>query len=292
MQYRDEILRQVKKIEISTKHLVDGLLTGNYHSVFKGQGIEFSEIREYRIGDDIRSIDWNVTARFNHPYVKEFIEERDLRIYFLIDMSASGSFGRSIQKKRKMLEISASLMFSAFRNNDKIGVLLFTDTVEQFMPARKGKKYLLKILTKLLTFAPNSKHTDIATAMKQAGKILKKRSVLFVISDFIYSGDFSHPLKVLRARHDVIAIKISDLREEKIPDVGLIELEDEETGEQILVNTSDPEFQRNYTDIVADSETKLTQQLRKQKIDFLKVRSDEEYAVPLKKFFRKRIRRH
>ena len=286
-----EILKQVKKLEISTKQLVDGLITGNYHSIFKGQGIEFSEIREYRPGDDIRSIDWKVTARFNHPYIKEFIEERDLQAYFILDMSGSGSFGNNITKKRKSLEIAASLMFAALRNNDKIGVFLFTDEIEKFIPARKGKKHVLQTLSSIISFEPKSSSTNLESSLIQISKILKKRSILFIISDFFDSGNYFRPLKILRQRHDIVALKISDFREQQIPDIGLIELEDEETGEQILVNTSDPLFQKNYSQIVSKNELVLIGNLRKLKVDFIKILSDEQYAIPLKKFFKKRTRR-
>jgi uncharacterized protein (DUF58 family) len=292
MEQTKEILKQIKKLEISTKHLVDGLITGNYHSIFKGQGIEFSEIREYRYGDDVRSIDWKVTARFNHPYIKEFIEERDLQVYFILDMSGSGSFGNNITKKRKAIEVTASLMFAALRNNDKIGVFLFTEIIEKFIPARKGKKHVLQTLSSIISFYPKSKITNLESSLIQVSKILKKRSVLFIISDFFDSSNYFYPLKILRQKHDIVALKISDLREQQIPDIGLIELEDEETGEQILVNTSEHEFQNRYSQIVSNNEITLISNLRKIKVDFIKILSDEEYTVPLKKFFKRRTRRH
>ena len=291
MHETQEILKQIKKLEISTKYLVDALITGNYHSVFKGQGIEFSELREYRSGDDIRSIDWNVTARYNQPYVKEFVEERDLHIYFILDMSGSGSFGNKISKKRKALEIVASLMFAALRNNDNTGIFLFTDKIEKFIPARKGRKHVFQILSSIISFKPKSKTTDVKTTLIQVSQILKKRCILFIISDFFDSNDYVKPLKILRGKHDVIIIKISDFREQEIPEIGLIELEDEETGEQILVNTSDPVFQKKYTQIVSNNESQMISNLIKLKIDFIKILSDENYAIPLRKFFKKRIRR-
>jgi len=291
MQETQEILKQIKKLEISTKYLVNALITGNYHSVFKGQGIEFSELREYRSGDDIRSIDWNVTARYNQPYVKEFVEERDLHVYFILDMSGSGSFGNKIPKKRKALEIVASLMFAALRNNDNTGIFLFTDKIEKFIPARKGRKHVFQILSSIISFKPKSKTTDVKTTLIQVSQILKKRCILFIISDFFDSNDYVKPLKILRGKHDVIIIKISDFREQEIPEIGLIELEDEETGEQILVNTSDPVFQKKYTKIVSNNESQMISNLIKLKIDFIKILSDENYAIPLRKFFKKRIRR-
>lgn len=282
-----DILKQVKRIEITTKHLVDGLIAGNYHSVFKGQGIEFSDIREYMPGDDIRSIDWKVTARFDQPYVKEFIEERDLNVYFAFDFSGSSSFGSTISKVQKALELTASLMFSAVKNNDNIGLFLFTDRLERFIPARKGRKHLLQALSTLVSYEPKSRATDINNALASIAKIIKKRSVLFVISDF-HPLNFMQAMKLLKARHDVIAINVSDTRESGLPDVGLIQLEDEETGEQILVNTSDRQFRTNYQRMMAEENLKLASLFRKLKVDTINILTDEPYETPLRKFFKTR----
>jgi len=283
-----EILKQVKKLEITTKQLADGLITGNSDSIFKGQGIEFSEIRDYRPGDDIRAIDWKVTARFNHPYIKEFIEERDLQIYFVIDLSESGSFGTNVSKKQKSLEIIASLMFAALRNNDRFGVFLITNRVERFIPARKGRKHLLQVLSSIISFTPNSLKTDLQNSLVQISKIIKRKSVLFIISDFIDESEFLKPLKILRKQHDIIALKITDQREKEIPDVGLIELEDEETGEQILVDTSDDNFRNLYSNLISENDFQFISNLRKIRIDTLSLLTDQNYAIPLKKFFRRR----
>ena len=283
-----EILKQVKKLEITTKLLADGLVTGNSNSIFKGQGIEFSEIRDYRPGDDIRAIDWKVTARFNHPYIKEFIEERDLQIYFVIDLSESGSFGTNISKKQKALEIIASLMFAALRNNDRMGIFLITDRVERFIPAKKGRKHLLQALNLIVSFTPKSLKTDLKTSLVQISKIIKRKSVLFVISDFIDESEFLKPLKILREKHDIIALKIADLREKEIPDVGLIELEDKETGEQILVDTSDEDFRNSYSKLISNNELQFISNLRKIKIDTLQLFTEQNYSIPLRKFFRRR----
>ena len=285
-----EIIKQVKKVEITTKQLVEGLISGNYHSVFKGQGIEFSETREYRAGDDIRAIDWKVTARFNHPYVKEFIEERDLQVYFAIDISGSSSFGNNVSKRRKAIEVVASLMFAALKSKDNVGAFLFTDEIETFIPARKGRKHILKMISKLVSFEPKSTNTDLKTALVYISKVIKKRSIIFIISDF-FDEDFMQPLKILRNRHDVIALRIIDLREREIPDVGLIELEDEETGEQILVDTSDAEFRENFSNLMNKKEADLTSSLRKIKIDIVNILTDEPYEIPLKKFFKIRMSR-
>jgi len=288
MKQINELLKQVRKLEITTRLLADGLITGNTNSVFKGQGIEFSEIRDYRPGDDIRAIDWKVTARFNHPYVKEFIEERDLQIYFVIDLSESGSFGNNISKKQRSVEIIVSLMFAVLRNNDRAGIFLVTDKVEKFIPAKKGRRHILHLLKLIVLFTPNSPKTDLKNSLVEISKIIKRKSILFIISDFIDESEFLKPLEILRKKHDIIALKISDQREKEIPDVGLIELEDEETGEQILVNTSDEEFRRTYSNLISKNELQLISNLRKIKIDILSITSDENYAVPLKKFFKRR----
>ena len=285
-----EILKKIKKLDIKTKQLVDGIITGNYNSVFKGQGIEFSEIRDYRAGDDIRAIDWKVTARFNHPYIKEFIEERDLQAYFIIDISGSGSFGTNISKKEKSIEIIASLMFAALRNNDGVGIFLITDTIEKFIPAKKGRKHILQLLKILTTFTPNSVKTDLKKSLEQISKIVKRKSIVFVISDFIDNTEYLKPLKILRKRHDVIALRIADPREREIPDVGMIELEDDETGEQILVDTSDKEFRNSYSRLISDNESKFLSNMMKIKIDTVPLLTEQDYSISLKKFFKRRSR--
>jgi len=287
MRETKEILKQVRKIEIVTKNLVDGLITGEYHSIFKGQGIEFSEIRDYRPGDDIRAIDWKVTARFDHPFVKEFIEERDLNVYFVFDYSASNYFGNLIEKRRKAIELTATLMFSAMKNNDNVGLFIFTEDIEKFIPARKGRRHVLKLISSLVSHKPQSKRTDIEKALSHVSNIIKKRSVIFILSDF-YNQDFSKPLKILKRRHDVIAIKVNDAREAEIPDVGLIQLEDEETGEQLLVDTSDQGFRDNYVRIVNKEEIRLRNLFNKNGVDVININTDSPYESPLRKFFRMR----
>lgn len=290
MEQTKEIIKRVKKLEITTKQLVDGLITGNYHSVFKGQGIEFSESREYRIGDDIRSIDWKVTARFNHPYIKEFIEERDLHVYFALDISGSSSFGNNVSKRKKALEIVASLMFAALKNNDNVGVFLFTENIELFIPARKGRKHVLKTISKIVGFKSESMNTNLSASLEYISKVIHKRSIVFVVSDF-FDNDFQHPLKLLKNKHDVIALRVIDKREQEIPDIGLIELEDEETGEQILVDTSDERFQQKYKELIAYHDQNLLRSLRKIKIDMINILTDEPFDIPLKKFFKYRLQR-
>lgn len=284
-----QVLRKVRKIEIKTKRLVDGLLQGAYHSIFKGRGIEFSEVREYCPGDDIRTIDWNVTARMNAPYVKEFIEERDLTVLILFDVSGSSEFGSEKAKKWAAVELSASLMFAAMRNNDKVGLVLFTDKVEKFIPPRKGKRHTLKLIRDMITYEPTSRMTDIKKSLEYVSKVTKKKSIMFVISDFFAEG-FDKQLKMLRNKHDVIAVNLSDLREHEIPDVGYIQLEDEETGEQILVDTSDPEFQQNYARLRDDHNKLLKDRLKRLRIDTIDLKSHEPFEIPLKKFFAMRSR--
>ena len=288
MSQTKEILKKIKKLDIKTKQLVDGIITGNYNSVFKGQGIEFSEIRDYRSGDDIRTIDWKVTARFNHPYIKEFIEERDLQVYFVIDISGSGSFGTNVSKKEKSFEIIASLMFAALRNNDGAGVFLITDNIEKFIPARKGRRHILQLLDIITTFTPNSVKTNLKKSLEQVSKIIKRKSIVFVISDFIDNSEYLKPLKLLQKRHDVIALRIIDPREREIPDVGMIELEDEETGEQILVNTSDEEFRNSYSRLITENDAKFLTNMLKIKINTIPLLTDQDYSTSLKKFFKRR----
>jgi len=285
MQETKDILKQVRKIEIVTKHLVDGLIAGNYHSIFKGQGIEFSEIRDYRPGDDIRTIDWKVTARFDHPFIKEFIEERDLHVYFVFDYSGSNNFGNLTLKRRKAIELTATLMFSAMRNNDNVGLFMFTDDIEKFIPARKGRRHVLKLISSLVSHQPQSKKTNIEKALSYVSNIIKKRSIVFILSDF-YNQDFAKPLKLLKKRHDVIAIRVNDTRETQIPDVGLIQLEDGETGEQLLVDTSDEGFRKNYAKLMNAEETRLNHIFNKNKVDTISINTDISYELPLRKFFK------
>lgn len=285
-----EILKKIKKLDITTKQLSDGIISGNHNSIFKGQGIEFSEIRDYRAGDDIRSIDWKVTARFNSPYIKEFIEERDLQVYFVIDVSGSGSFGTHISKQEKSLEIIASLMFAALRNNDGVGIFLITDHVEKYIPVKKGKKHLLQSLNILTSFTPNSTKTNLKNPLEHISRIIKRKSLIFVISDFIDGTEYLKPLKILRKRHDILALRIIDSREKEIPDVGMIELEDDETGEQILVDTSDEEFRNSYSRLITERDLQFQKTMKKNKIDTISFLTDQKYSDSLKKFFKKRFR--
>jgi len=287
-----DILKNIKKIEIRTKKLVEGLLSGAYKSVFKGRGIEFSEVREYVPGDDIRTIDWNVTAKMNAPYVKEFIEERDLTVFFLFDISASGEFGSKKEKKESAIEICASIMFSAINNNDRVGLIMFSDKVERYVPPRKGKRHIFTLVRELLYFTPKNKRTNIESALKFATNIIKKKSIIFVVSDFLdEKSNYRKYLSILKRRHDVIAVNMRDEREFDIPNIGYVELEDEETGEQILINTNDVDFMKNFKYLANKENESLAALFRKLGIDTLFVRSGEHFEVPLRKLFMLREKR-
>ena len=285
-----EMLKRIKKLEIKTNKLVEGLIAGSYHSVFKGRGIEFSEVREYVPGDDIRAIDWNVTARFNYPFVKEFVEERNLNVYIVFDASASNEFGYEKSKMELGYEIAASIMFAALRNNDNIGLCLFTDHIEKFIRPRKGKKFVLKLLRELIYHKPESRKTDIRNSLIYLSRIIKKRGILFIISDFL-SENFEKPIKFLKNRHDVILINISDTREENIPDIGYAFLEDEESGEQILIDTSDENFRRMYANHIRERNQNLITRMKKLKVDMIQVNTSEPFYIPLRRFFAARKRR-
>ena len=285
-----EVLKRVKKLEIKTSRLVEGLVSGEYHSVFKGRGIEFAEVRGYVPGDDIRAIDWNVTARFNAPFVKEFIEERDLTLFIVFDVSSSNEFGFERRKKEIGYDIAASLMFAALRNNDRVGLCLFTSEVELFIPPGKGKKHMLKLLRELIYYEPKNRNTDIRAALSYLNNVIKKRSIVFIISDFL-APDFERPLKQLKNRHDVILVNITDMREAQIPDIGYAFLEDQETGEQMLVDTSDPEFRARYTELVKAKRDAFFARIKRIGMDIIQVNTSEPFYIPLQRFFKMRERR-
>jgi len=285
-----EVLKRVKKLEIKTSRLVEGLVSGEYHSVFKGRGIEFAEVRGYVPGDDIRAIDWNVTARFNAPFVKEFIEERDLTLFIVFDVSSSNEFGFERRKKEIGYDITASLMFAALRNNDRVGLCLFTSEVELFIPPGKGKKHVLKLLRELIYYEPKNRNTDIRAALSYLNNVIKKRSIVFIISDFL-APDFERPLKQLKNRHDVILVNITDMREAQIPDIGYAFLEDQETGEQMLVDTSDPEFRARYTELVKAKQDAFFARMKRIGVDIIQVNTSEPFYIPLQRFFKMRERR-
>jgi len=285
-----EVIKRVRRIELKTRGLVEGPVSGEYHSIFKGRGIEFAEVRGYIPGDDVRAIDWNVTARFNAPFVKEFIEERDLTLFIVFDVSSSNEFGFQRSKKDVCCDIAASLMFAALRNNDKVALCLFTSEVEKFIPPGKGKKHILKLLRELLYYEPKHKTTDIRTALAYLHNIIKKRSIIFIISDFL-SPDFELPLKQLKNKHDVILVDIEDMREAHIPDIGYVFLEDQETGDQMLVDTSDPEFRERYTALVKDKRDDFLARMKRIGVDIIQINTVEPFHIPLQRFFKMRERR-
>lgn len=287
-----EILKKVREIEIYTDRLVNDVLAGEYHSVFKGRGMEFSEVREYQEGDDIRSIDWNVTARMGHPYVKIHVEERELTVILLIDASASGNFGTVNQMKGELaVELCAVLAFSAIRNNDKIGLITFTDEVEKYIPPKKGKNHVLRVIRELLYFEPKGKGTNIQAALEYLNKVMKRKAVVFLVSDFI-AGGYEKPLQVTSRKHDVIPITITDPRETDLPEIGLLELEDAESGETIMLDTFDAYVRQAYRDLALQQQTARERFFRSMKMDFIDVRTDEPYVKALINFFRKRASRY
>jgi len=286
-----EILKKVRQIEIRTGRLVNDVFAGKYESVFKGRGMEFHEVREYVPGDDIRSIDWNVTARTGHPHVKKFVEERELTILLMADMSGSGYFGSAEKMKRDvMAEIGALLAFSAIKNNDKVGLLLFTDEVEKFIAPKKGRPHVLRVIRELLYHKAKGKKTSINTALEYLGKVLKKKTVVFLISDFIDSG-YEKLLRILNKRHDIIGISISDPRETHLPSIGLLEFEDAETGERLYLDSSD-DFLRNELkkrrDSFVESRNKAFKSMSMDSVD---ISTDRSYIKPLILFFRTRAKR-
>ena len=285
-----EIIKKVRHIEIRTKGLVNDLFGGEYHSIFKGRGMTFSEVREYVLGDDVRHIDWNVTARTNKLHVKEFVEERDLRVYVIFDYSASNDFGFMKSKKSIGHEVAASIIFSAMKNNDNVGLGIFTDKLEQFVPARKGRKHSLSLLRTLLAYKPKSTQTDIQSSLLQLHRILGQQSVVFIISDYI-SPNFLRPLKFLKNRHDVILVNLSDIRESELPDIGYTMLEDIESGEQLMVNTSDASFRDAFTKNSLENSEKIKNDITKLKVEMVNVSEQVPFDVALRQFFNQRMRR-
>jgi len=285
-----EILQKVRRIEIKTRSIVEAVIAGNYHSVFKGQGMEFSEVRTYVDGDDIRSIDWNVTARMREPYVKKHIEERELTTMLLVDGSASNNFGSVNQMKGEMaVELCALLAFSAIKNNDRVGLIIFTDEVEKYVPPKKGKNHVLRVIRELLYFKPQRQGTNIEHALKFLNQVQRKKTVTFLVSDF-FDSQYESALRVACKRHDCIAITISDPREASFPNVGLIELEDPETGEIMLVDSGSKSFRDSYAQQAKKRYQTLTTSLRSMGVDQIDITTEKDYVDPIIKFFRTRER--
>ncbi len=286
-----ELARKIRYIEIYTNKAVNDVLAGEYHSVFKGRGMEFDEVREYTPGDEIRTIDWNVTARMGHPYVKRFVEERELTVIFLVDLSASGAFGSTGKLKSELAaEVCALLAFSAIKNNDKVGLIIFTDAIELYIPPKKGASHVLRLIRDVLGFQPRGKGTDIVCALDFLGRVIHRRAVVFLLSDFLADG-FEKRLRVAARRHDLIAVPVSDPRELELPDAGLIELEDAETGELALVDTSDAGFRKRYAALAREREAKLRELFHSAGIDSIAVRNGKDPVRDLVVFFRRRGRR-
>jgi uncharacterized protein (DUF58 family) len=286
-----EVLKKIKRIEIRTNSLVDDLFCGQYHSVFKGRGMEFSEVREYLPGDDVRTIDWNVTARYGRPFIKKFVEERELTVIFLVDASASQYFGtRNKMKGELAAEICAVLAFSAIKNNDRVGLIIFTDSVELFVPPRKGRKHVLRVIRELLYYRPRGRCTDIHSALEFLRKAIRKRSVVFLVSDF-QGGGYEKALKIAGKRHDIIGITVRDPREMTMPDAGLIELEEAETGLAVTIDTSSAQVRQNFALMRIAEEAAVREIFNSAMLDRIDISTDCSYVEPLVRFFRIRSRR-
>lgn len=284
-----ELIKRVRKIEIKTRGLSQHIFAGEYHSAFKGKGMAFSEVREYQYGDDIRSIDWNVTARFNHPYIKIFEEERELTVMLLVDVSGSRDFGTQSQLKKNIItEISAVLSFSAIQNNDKVGVIMFTDKVERFIPPKKGKQHILRIIRELINFEPENKKTNINEALRYFSNAIKKRSTAFLISDFMDSN-FEDGLRIAGKKHDLVGLKIFDIREIELPKIGLINLKDAETGKDIWVDSSSNHIRNAYRNAWKKRSEELNEMMAKLGLDLVSISTDEDYVKPLINLFKRRI---
>jgi len=286
-----EILKKIRALEIKTKGLVQTVFTGDYHSVFKGRGMNFDEVREYQPGDEIRAIDWNVTARLGTAFVKKFTEERELTVLLVVDVSASGNFGSVSQSKRELAaEVACLIAFSAIRNNDKVGLLLFTDSVELYIPAKKGRSHTLRLIREILFFEPQGRGTDPALALNYLNRVITRRAVVFFISDF-QTGDFSRELTISGRRHDFIAVHVQDEREKVLPNVGIITLEDAETGEQIEINTADRSTRAHFSQLAEAQTADLTRTLRRNNIDTITLQTGRDYLPGLRSFFKQRERR-
>ncbi len=290
----NDILRQVRKIEIKTRGLSNEIFAGQYHSAFKGRGMAFSEVREYRIGDDVRDIDWNVTARSRAPHVKVYEEERELTMMLLVDVSGSRLFGSTSKLKKNLItEIAAVLAFSATENNDKVGCIFFSDRVEKFIPPKKGRAHILMIIRELIEFTPQATGTDVGEALHYLTNVLKKRSTAFVLSDFMDCDGvervrFEDPLKIASGKHDLVGIRIYDRREESLPDVGILELQDAETGEKVWIDTSSASTRKAYADHWTKTNTLIDHALSRARVDNVRIATDEDYVKSLMKLFKRR----
>ena len=283
-----ELLKKVRKIEIKTRRLSDHIFGGEYHSTFKGRGMTFSEVRQYQFGDDVRNIDWNVTARYNEPFVKVFEEERELTMMLMVDVSGSELFGTEQQFKNEVVtEIAATLAFSATQNNDKIGLILFSDKVELYIPPKKGRSHVLRIIRELIEFEPESKQTNVAEALKFMQNVMKKKAIVFVLSDFI-ADDYHQTMKIVSGKHDVTGIRVYDKREEEIPNLGLVQMQDEETGELMLVNTASKTVRLNYGKFYQEKVDYYKESFNKSGAGSIDCRVDESYVKKMLGYFKRR----
>lgn len=285
-----EIIKKVRKIEIKTRGLSQNIFAGQYHSAFKGRGMAFSEVREYQYGDDVRDIDWNVTARFHRPYVKVYEEERELTVMLLVDLSGSLDFGSVQQTKRDLVtEIASTLAFSAIQNNDKIGVILFTDRIEKYIPPKKGRKHILYIIHELLNFKPEGVRTDIGMAVSYLTRVMKRRCTAFLLSDFYSRSDFSKPIQIANSKHDVVAIQVYDPRAKSLPDIGLMKVRDAETGHEMIIDTSSAKLRQAHARYWIEREDLLNRTFAKSKVDWTSVATNENFTKALLLLFKKRI---
>jgi uncharacterized protein (DUF58 family) len=283
-----ELIKRVRKIEIKTRGLTNHIFAGEYHSAFKGRGMAFSEVREYQYGDDIRSIDWNVTARFNHPYVKVFEEERELTVMLVVDVSGSGEFGsRQRLKKTLLAELAAVISFSASKNNDKVGAILFSDKIEKFIPPKKGRQHILRVIRELIEFEPESRGTDVSEGLRYLTNAIKKKSIAFVISDFI-SPDFSDALRIANRKHDLVALRVYDHREAELPPMGIVQVKDAENRQMVWLDTSDKRTRNEWAAWWNKHQAQLNDTFMRSGVDNVMIRTDEDYVKPLISLFKQR----
>ena len=284
-----DVLKKVRKIEIKARGLSQNIFAGQYHSAFKGRGMAFSEVREYQFGDDVRDIDWNVTARFHRPYVKVFEEERELTVMLLVDVSGSLDFGTTKQMKRDMAaEIAATIAFSAIQNNDKIGVIFFSDRIEKYIPPKKGRKHILYIIREMLSFEPQSQKTDVGMAMAYLTRVMKRRCTSFVISDFYDRKDFSQEMQIANRKHDMVAVQVYDPRAKKLPDVGLLKVRDAETGYELYIDTSSKKLRLAHTRYWMEHQSELSHAFAKGRIDWISIATNEDFVKSMMMLFRQR----
>ena len=284
-----EIIKKVRKIEIKTRGLSQNIFAGQYHSAFKGRGMAFSEVREYQYGDDVRDIDWNVTARFHHPYVKVFEEERELIVMLLVDVSGSLNFGTVHQTKREMVtEIAATMAFSAIQNNDKIGVIFFSDHIEKYIPPKKGRHHILYIIRELLDFKPKSVRTDIGMAVSYLTRMMKRRATVFLLSDFYTQEDFSKAVQIANSKHDMIAVQVYDPRAKTLPNIGLMKVKDAETGHEMIIDTGSAKLRQAHTQYWLERQATLRELFSKSKVDWTSVATNEDFTKALMLLFKKR----